>query len=817
MDRVLQGSYNPNLVILSIAIAIFAAYTSLNLISRLSRVDEHEPLAYMRTASAGLVMGIGIWTMHFVGMLAYSLPIAVRYDGVLTLWSLLVAVAACTVGLVLASFRRDPIWWVVGGGVIGFGISAMHYIGMHAMRLSAMMQHDLLWVLSSVMIGVGASIGALVLAFALGRGDIQDSWRTKTLSSILMGLAIAGMHYSGMTGLQLHPAINAGHLVSGLELNPSLIGAILAIAITLILAFTLWSIRLVAESSLIKTNEEKIRAITENILDVIITINHQGIIEFANAATCSVLGYRAEELTGTRIVLLMAEPWREDYINLFGSDLALVQGNNDKREIEVIHKDGNIVSVEFELSSTKISGKKIHVSVIRDISERLAVQKKLYELAHYDHLTSLPNRYSFLEYIEKALQHAQRNNKQVAILFLDLDRFKVINDTLGHHVGDELLKIIALRLKDSVSAGDTIARLSGDEFTILLEDVEALDEVAPIAHKIISDISEPFILQGQELYTSASIGISLYPEDSLDSQTLMRYADVAMYRAKYDGGNSYRFYTSDMNARANERLQLENELRHAMERDEFVLYYQPKMDLKTGCVSGVEALLRWQHPVHGIVPPVDFISLLEETGLIAQVGEWVVRTACEQSKIWQASISPTIHMAVNLSAKQFYDSDLHLKVAAILQETGMAAEYLELEITENILMQNDPATIENIQHLHKLGVRLALDDFGTGYSSLSYLKKFPVHTLKIDRSFVRDISTDQDDAAIVRLIIDMANSLKLHVVAEGVETREQLAFLQANHCGEIQGYLLSHPRAAAEIYPYLQECHELMDFRLAEV
>jgi diguanylate cyclase (GGDEF)-like protein len=416
--------------------------------------------------------------------------------------------------------------------------------------------------------------------------------------------------------------------------------------------------------------------------------------------------------------------------------------------------------------------------------------------AHYDLLTNLPNRNTFHDRLTVALAQAGRNRKMLAVLFVDLDRFKTIVDTLGHTIGDQLLRSVAERLGASLEAGDTLARLGGDEFVILLPQINRADRAVRVAQRVLEAIKPPFLFDSHELHVTMSIGITLYPYDGEDADTLLKNADTALYRAKEQGRNNYQLYTPAMNARAFERLALENSLRKALERNEFSLYYQPQVHMLTGAIVGIEAVLRWQHPDLGIVYPSEFISIAEETGLIGPLGEWVIRTACVQNQDWQKMGLPPMTMAVNLSARQFQQQDLVQNVARILKETDLDPRWLEMEITEGIAMQNADYTNVLLRGLKDMGVRVALDDFGTGYSSLSYLKKFPIDTLKIDQSFVRDLIIDPNDAAIANAVIVLAHSLKLKVVAEGVETREQEAFLREHQCDTYQGFLFSNPLPA---------------------
>jgi diguanylate cyclase (GGDEF)-like protein len=425
------------------------------------------------------------------------------------------------------------------------------------------------------------------------------------------------------------------------------------------------------------------------------------------------------------------------------------------------------------------------------------------ELAHHDALTGLPNRILFEDRLQEALHRARRHGRIVGLLFIDLDRFKDINDSLGHGAGDQLLKAVTARLKHSLRESDTVARLGGDEFTVLLDELGTTQSAGDVAAKLRSTLAAPFMLGEHQVTVTASIGISCFPQDGPDPLALLKNADAAMYRAKDQGRDGFQFFSSQMNADSLDRLVMTNELRGALERGEFLLDYQPIVDLASGEVCALEALVRWNHPVHGLVPPARFIPLAENSALIVPIGDWVLKTACAQMKEWLGKGFALRRMAVNLSARQFKDKDLGVRIPAILRETGLAPEFLELELTESMVMEHPEEAARVMHALHRSGIRLAIDDFGTGYSSLSYLKRFPIDFLKIDRSFIHDIPEDADDIAITKAILALARNLNLRVIAEGVETAQQHAFLRAEGCDEAQGYLLCRPAAPREIERFL--------------
>jgi diguanylate cyclase (GGDEF)-like protein len=440
-----------------------------------------------------------------------------------------------------------------------------------------------------------------------------------------------------------------------------------------------------------------------------------------------------------------------------------------------------------------LAAKRRHENHLEELVRQRTAE--LNHLAYHDALTDLPNRILFEDRLTQALLLAERNRQTLGMLFLSLDRFKKVHDTLGRAIGDRLLQKVAERLRCSAHQGETVARFEGDEFALLLTQIGGTEneDVGAVIFQLNESLKLPFIIDEHELFITVSIGISLYPDDGADAPTMLKNADAALYRAREQGGDNYQFYTADMNAKAMKRLTLENSLRRALERSEFEVYYQPVLDINTRKIVGMESLLRWHHPELGLVQPAEFIPLAEDTGMIVPIGEWVLRTSCGQSKSWQEAGFAPLSLAVNLSARQFQQQNLAEVVVRILQETGLNAHDLELELTESSIMKNAESAVRTLGELKAMGVKIAIDDFGTGYSSLGYLKRLPIDTLKIDRSFVCDVTTDPDDAALVMAIITLAHNLRLKVIAEGVDTEEQLKFLHLLRCDEWQGYLFSRP------------------------
>jgi diguanylate cyclase (GGDEF)-like protein/PAS domain S-box-containing protein len=558
---------------------------------------------------------------------------------------------------------------------------------------------------------------------------------------------------------------------------------------------------LLLANSQLQHAEEKYRAIFEDAVVGIFQITPEGRPVSINRALAKMHGYDSPDQLLAEISdvgsQLFVDPVRMAEIQRMLLVNDVVRG----AEVQIYRRDKTKkwALINIRVSRDAAGNVLLQEGTVEDVSDRKAAEERVQFLAYYDALTELPNRALLHDRLANALANGRRRDEKVAVLFLDLDRFKIINDSLGHSIGDLLLQEVAERLKKWARAQDTVARIGGDEFIILLSAIKDVPDAAVAAERIMEAMTADFVVQGHSFNVSCSIGISIFPAHGADSETLIKNADAAMYCAKDSGRNNFRFFTDDMNAQVVERLTLENCLRGALEKQELSLMYQPQMDIVTGSITGLEALLRWRNPELGLVSPERFIRVAENTGLILPIGEWVLRTACRQARQWQDEGLPALPIAVNVSAVQFRQEGFRDLISKVLLQNGLASQYLELELTESLLLSNADVMFSVLRELKQMGLRLAIDDFGTGYSSLSYLRQFPVSKLKIDRSFIRDVAVNADDAAIATAIISMAKGLNLKVIAEGVENEAQMAFLRAHRCDEIQGYYFSHPLSVEDV------------------
>jgi diguanylate cyclase (GGDEF)-like protein/PAS domain S-box-containing protein len=566
--------------------------------------------------------------------------------------------------------------------------------------------------------------------------------------------------------------------------------------------------RKTAEEMLFR-EKERAQVTLDSIGDAVLSTDLEGKVTYLNVVAEKITGWTREEAAGkdiNEVFVIIDGSTREPCANPLRSAIQKNRTVGLTPNCILIRRDGTEFAIED-------SAAPIHdqhglatgaVIVFHDVSVARAMGAEMSHMAQHDILTNLPNRTLLQDRLTQAIATASRNDSRIAVLFLDLDGFKHINDSLGHATGDRLLQFVAKRLLAAVRTSDTVCRLGGDEFVILLSDVAHAGDAGVKAGKILSALSAPFEMEQITLRITASVGVTTYPEDGQSAELLMRNADLAMYQAKEKGRSNYQFYEKGMNVRALERQSIEGDLRFALERDEFIMYYQPKIDLKSGEITGVEALVRWQHPERGLVGPVQFISIAEDCGLMLPMGRWALRESCRQAKAWQDAGLPPIEMAVNVSSVEFRNDEFLESISTILKETGLEPRYLELELTESVLMQHAEFSVPVLQKLKAMGVRLAIDDFGTGYSSLSYLRQFPIDTLKVDQSFIHEINADTDEATIISAVINMGCRMKHRVIAEGVETAEQLAFLRAHGCDEGQGYYFSRPMPAAETAKLLE-------------
>ncbi|KRR09718.1 diguanylate cyclase [Bradyrhizobium jicamae] len=738
------------------------------------------------------VGGCGIWATHFVAMLAYDPGAGAGYSIPVTLLSLVFAIAIVATGLCIAlSSSRQ---WVVGlgGAVIGGGVAAMHYTGMAALELPAFIVWSHGLVLASIV------FGSLFAAIALLVAVRRDNPVHTVAATGLLTVAIVSHHFTAMGAVTLIPDPTLG--TDTMSISPTALSFLTAVAAFAILGLSLLA-AMIDRRAKGELHSQKVLLDTalDNMSQGLCMFDADGRILLNNQRYAEMMGRTGMALQGRLLLDVLRQQkavnrWDGDPDQFVASVIAAAKAGNSVTR--TLTRNGRSIRV---VDQPKSGGG--WVATFEDITEWQQVQEQISHMARHDALTNLPNRILFREQLEKALRLAKRTD-QLAVLCLDLDHFKDINDSLGHPVGDALLKQVARRLGDCVSENDTVARLGGDEFAIVqfCHDCDP-SAVASLASHVVEQVSAPYEIAGHQLVIGVSIGISLAPEDGKNPDELLKKADLALYRAKEDGRGTYRFFETGMDARAQARRLLELDLRAALQRNEFEVYYQPIRDVAKDVVVGFEALVRWNHALRGMISPANFIPLAEETGLIVPIGDWVLRQACMDAARWSRDVG----VAVNLSPVQFKNPNLVLTVKEALKASGLPPQRLELEITESVLLQNSEATLSVLHELRAFGVRISLDDFGTGYSSLSYLRSFPFDKIKIDRSFVTELATRDDSMAIVRAVTGLGKSLGIVTTAEGVETDEQFDLLRQEGCTQAQGYLFSPPRPATEVETMLSK------------
>jgi diguanylate cyclase (GGDEF)-like protein/PAS domain S-box-containing protein len=796
----LHGTYNMLLVTISYIIAVAASYSALVLAGKINKTEESARTIWLVCGAAS--MGLGIWSMHFIGMLAFSLPMKITYHMDLVLFSVVLAVAACYIALYVVSRNELGIRQLLIGGIsMAAGISGMHYVGMAAMI--ADITYNPILVLLSILVAAGASIAALCLVFRFRNDESRFVVLYKLGSGMLMGAAIAGMHYIGMAAAQFQNGEKSMYLPS-MEMEQGVLAYIIAAGTLITLGFTLLGVYinkwLSEKDSAIQEHERWYRSLYENNSAGIVSIDIHGRIISFNSAVTAITGLQEVDFINKHISslgILVIEELREITKELYYKSF-----EEKPQNYETTYVDGNGTRIELSFINVPvmIEGRIVGNHIIaKDITEEKRSKEKIQHLAYHDELTGLPNRRMFNQLLSQSIKATEGTSLQFAIMVLDIDRFKMINDSLGHTYGDIFLQEMSNRILQSVASYRvTLARLGGDEFTLICDNGYDKTEAMEIAGKIVKAIRLPYHLKDNDFYVTASIGIALYPMHGEEPSQLLKNADTAMYEVKKKGKNGFELFSSHLDDDLLLKVEMEGDLRKAIEREEFVLYYQPQIRPSDNCMVGVEALVRWNHPTKGMLSPGLFIPLAEETGLIYDLGTWVLREACGQMREWHDAGGPLIPVSVNLSSQQFHQSNLVDYIRQILEETGLEPQYLELEITEGMMMDAS-VSAEILNELSDFGIRISLDDFGTGYSSLSYLKLFPIHKLKIDRSFITDITNNDNDKAIVATIISMAKHLNLEVIAEGIETKDQLDILMENKCKEIQGFYYSRPLSVIDV------------------
>jgi diguanylate cyclase (GGDEF)-like protein/PAS domain S-box-containing protein len=778
-------------VLLAGAVCLLASAVAISLFHRAQASTGRERFVWWSLDAAAA--GYGIWATHFIAMLAYAPSVGASYDLTLTVLSLLLAILVTGLGIGLALLDPSRRSATLGGAVVGCGVAAMHFTGMLALNLPGRITWSPSLVAASIAMGILFGAGALIVATR------PQNWRNTPIATVLLTLAVVSMHFTAMSAVIFLPDPTVA--LDGAAMSSASLSWIVAEAAAIILCACL--IAALSDShfkSQQRLQKILLDAALENMSQGLCMFDAEGRVVLFNRRYAAIMGLSPSSLKG-RFVVDLFRQWKTAGIFLGDpqefSARAIAEAREGKSSIRTM-ETGAGLTLRVVVQPKQGGG---WVATLEDITEWRKTQAQISHMARHDALTNLPNRTLFREQLEDALRRTGRG-EHVAVLCVDLDHFKEVNDSLGHPVGDDLLKEVARRLIGCVRNSDTVSRLGGDEFAIVQVggDKQALAATS-LASRIVEIVGAPYDLEGHQVIIGASIGISIAPDDGDNPDQLLKNADMALYRAKADGRGAYRFFEAAMDSQAQARRLLERDLRAAVLRGEFEVLFQPIYDVKADQITCFEALVRWNHPVRGLIAPLEFIPLAEETGLIVSIGDFVLRKACKDAAGW----SQQVRVAVNLSAAQFKNRGLVQSVAAALSASGLPASRLELEITESVLLHDNRTTLAALHKLRELGIRISMDDFGTGYSSLSYLRSFPFDKIKIDRSFVNELASRGDSMAIVRAVTGLAKSLGIATTAEGVETKEQLALLREEGCTEVQGYLFNPPRPAAEVEKMLSK------------
>ena len=758
------------LVVLAAAVCTLASFTAISLLHHVRRSSGQMRLTWLTVSATAT--GFGIWATHFIAMLAFSPGIPSAYNIALTALSLVAAIFLTGAGLAVAvsSISSTGVW--LGGAMVGGGIAAMHYTGMAAFEI----QGRVVW--DPVLVTTSIALGGLVGAISLPVGLRGDSMKWKVLGALLLTVAICSHHFTAMGAAKIIPDPTVE--LSDTALPSGLLAIAVAVSGFIILMLSLAGVAIdMRDRKRGELENDRMRGLANAAVEGLLVCNGETIVT-ANDSFTRLIGGGADDLIGAKL---------EQFIVDEGTRQTLWGRPNHPVEGELLHKDGSSTPVELIQRPVDFAGKPHRAVAVRDLRARKKAEQHIRFLAHNDVLTGLPNRSSFNARVDHEIQAGLASGERVAVLCLDLDRFKEVNDLFGHAAGDRVLQTFAKRVTGLLDDRHMMARLSGDEFAIVVPGLSNPSVAGRIAESVL-EISQSAIESTEgEAPMGTSIGIAICPDDATDRHALLSHADTALYRAKNEGRATYRFFEASMGAAVRDRRLLEHDLRNAIARGELRLVYQPQQDIRSGEVVGLEALLRWKHPTRGHVSPAEFVPIAEDTGIILQIGEWVLGTACREAATWTNPLT----VAVNVSAVQIHNANFAHAVHEILFETGLAPGRLELEITETALVRDLHRALATLRRIKMLGVRIAMDDFGTGYSSLSNLRAFPFDKIKIDGSFIKSVNVNEQAAAIVRSVVGLGRALKLPVLAEGVETAAELAFLESELCNEAQGYLLGRP------------------------
>jgi diguanylate cyclase (GGDEF)-like protein/PAS domain S-box-containing protein len=768
------------LVGLAVAICALASITAINLLHHVRGTDARMRRVWL--AVSATTTGFGIWATHFIAMLAFSPGIHHAYNILLTCVSLIAAIVLTGTGLAVAMAPIRMGRWL-GGAIVGGGIAAMHYIGMAAFEIQGRIVWDPTLVAASIV------LGGLLGAAALAAGLHADGWRWRVFGALLLTLAICSHHFTAMAAASIIPDPTIE--VSDTAVPSALLAIAVALASFMIILLALAGVGIeVRDRRRSELENDRMRRLANAAVEGLLICDGETIVT-VNDSFVALTGSPAASMTGAKLERCFPEE---------GTRLKLLQGPNTPIEADLLRADGSRTPVELILRPVDFAGKPHRAIAVRDIQARKQAEQRIRFLAHHDTLTGLPNRSAFSRKLDQDIEVALAIGRPLAVMCLDLDRFKEVNDLFGHGAGDKTLQVVAQRIVGMLDDSQTLARLSGDEFAIILPAISGPAMAGRIAENIMECLRVASQNSETDMPVSVSIGIAICPEDATDRQTLLTHADTALYRAKKEGRGTYRFFEMAMGAAVRDRRQLEYDLRHAAERGELRLVYQPQKDIRSGIVIGFEALVRWKHPTRGELLPDSFIPIAEETGLILQIGEWALRTACREAASWVQPLT----IAVNVSALQIHAASFPKTVQDILFETCLPPGRLELEITETALIRDLGRALSTLSRIKTLGVHVVMDDFGTGYSSLANLRAFPFDKIKIDGSFIKAVNVNDGAATIVRAVLGLGRGLGMPVVAEGVETPGELEFLRNESCTEAQGYFLGRP---ADIASFRQTTH----------